>query len=287
VSAYTGIEWTDATWNPIRGCSRVSEGCRNCYAERVAHRFSFIGGPYDGLTNEHGRWNGTVRLIESTLEQPLRWRKPRRIFVNSMSDLFHDGLLNREIDRIFAVMASALQHIFQVLTKRAERMAEYFASRPCPKNVWLGVSVENQAAADERIPHLLRCPAKVRFLSCEPLLGPVDLDPWIWGDRCPDPQCGDSTWDHPCELGEQRLHWVIAGGESGSAARPTSPDWFRGLRDQCVGANVPFFFKQWGEWAPEGTSGRPEDDRLRRVGKKAAGALLDGQRWQQFPGGVR
>jgi len=202
----TGISWTDATWNPVRGCSRVSEGCRNCYAERVAARFSGPGQPYEDLADRErkgSKWTGVVRLIPAHLADPLRWRRPRRIFVNSMSDLFHESLTNEEIAAVFGVMAAAPQHTFQVLTKRARRMREWFewigtanldwlrtyAQRaldptftkryvdrgttwPLP-NVWIGVSVENQEAADERIPDLVRTPAAVRFLSCEPLLGPV------------------------------------------------------------------------------------------------------------------
>lgn len=271
-SDHTGIEWTDATWNPVRGCSRVSEGCRNCYAERVAARFSGEKLPFNGLVNAHGRWNGTVRLVGAALTKPLSWRNPRRIFVNSMSDLFHESLTNEEIARVFGVMAKTRWHTFQVLTKRAERMAQWFewaaggrhvwpaaqdfqmpmwvlreglgadASWPL-RNVWIGVSVENQAAADERIPHLLRCPAAVRFLSCEPLLGPVDLrfvaprDDWhIDALDTPDPSC--------------RVHWVIAGGESGPDARPMDPTWAASLRDQCADAGVAFFMKQMARKAP-------------------------------------
>ena len=293
------IEWTDATWNPIRGCSRVSEGCRNCYAERQAARFGGKGQPYEGTINYRsqvsgltytnrgaagsavGSWNGTIKVIEEHLTDPLRWKKPRRIFVNSMSDLFHENLADETIDRIFAVMALCPQHTFQVLTKRAERMVAWFARStthaevsafcltnfdrcmigtrwPLP-NVWLGVSVENQAAADERIPHLLRTPAAVRWLSVEPMLGPVKF----W---CP----------YPGPV----IDWVVCGGESGAGARPMHPDWARSLRDQCVAAGVPFFFKQWGEFAPSDMAvGVPE----LRVGKKRAGRTLDDMEWSEYP----
>lgn len=269
----TGISWTDATWNPIRGCSRVSAGCVNCYAEAVARRFKGPGLAYEGLVNNLGRWNGTVRVVEDHMRDPLRWQKPRRIFVNSMSDLFHENLADAEIDRVFAVMLLSPRHTFQVLTKRADRMRRYMTDpalydrvlraagefrgeRPelnqigidnpttCPKPwIWLGVSVEDQKAADERIPDLIATPAKVRFLSCEPLLGPVCLTGAAIGD-CDDPQCGDSTWDHYCTLGHPKLHWVIGGCESGRNARSCDVGWLRLLRDSCRVAGIPFFLKQ-------------------------------------------
>ncbi len=170
-----GIVWTDETWNPLRGCSRVSEGCRNCYAESVARRFDGPGLPYEGLIASGGQWNGQIKLVPEKLDEPLRWQRPRRIFVNSMSDLFHPNVPNEYIDRVFAVMALASQHTFQVLTKRPERMLEYLNRRTTMPNVWLGVSIENQVTADERIPLLLQTPAAVRWVSAEPLLRPVDL----------------------------------------------------------------------------------------------------------------
>lgn len=200
----TEISWTDRTWNPIRGCSRVSEGCRFCYAEGVAYRFSGPGQPYEGLArkvNGRAAWTGKVRLVESALTEPLSWRKPARIFVNSMSDLFHEHVSDEFIAAVFGVMAAAPQHTFQVLTKRAERMREVVSAlsvelvRECTlkltgrmirgdwmlplPNVWLGVSCEDQQRADERIPLLLQTPAVVRFVSCEPLLGPIDLSRWM------------------------------------------------------------------------------------------------------------
>ncbi|MBX6396585.1 MAG: phage Gp37/Gp68 family protein, partial [Alicyclobacillaceae bacterium] len=257
----------DMTWNPVRGCSKVSEGCRNCYAMHQAHRFSGEGKPYDGLTRttSHGpEWTGNVKLIHDVLPQPLKWKKPRRVFVNSMSDLFHEALPDEFIDRVFAVMALAEWHTFQILTKRPKRMHEYMKTgsrweyvlhaanqiRPTPNlsdwplpNVWLGVSVENQKAADERIPFLLQTPAAVRFLSCEPLLGPVDLSefkPFGCKPReaigCPEPA----------------IDWVIIGGESGPRARPMYPEWARSLRDQCQESGVPVFVKQLGSaWAKQ------------------------------------
>lgn len=276
----TGIEWTGATWNPTRGCSRVSEGCRNCYAERVAGRFSGPGQPYEGLTRRTStgaKWTGVVRLVPEHLADPLRWRKPRRVFVNSMSDLFHESLSDSEIDQVFGVMAACRHlgrdatsgHTFQILTKRPGRMRKYLglgrrdqwarwavhyggkydpdrlydsilaAKGPLP-NVWLGVSAEDQATADERIPLLLETPAAVRFVSYEPALGPVDFTPWLserFGSA--DGLCGGETWSR------SRLDWIIAGSESGPGARPAELEWFRSVRDQCAAAGVAFFFKQW------------------------------------------
>jgi protein gp37 len=354
----TGIEWTDATWNPIRGCSRVSEGCRNCYAESTAYRFSGAGQPYEGLAvlaNGHASWTGKVEFVEKHLLDPLKWKAPRRIFVNSMSDLFHEGVTDEMRDRIFAVMALCPQHTFQVLTKRPERMRAYLdpacgriADRiialrrqrgdngcVCPlphvapgaawwplANVWLGVSVENQAAADERIPLLLETPAAARFISAEPLLGPVNLEELPSASGIGRHLCALSNAGvDPGALFATKLDWVICGGESGPGARPMHPDWARSLRDQCAAAaDVPFFFKQWGEWA-EVDGGPPnrvfDVDRhhapidrtncvialdghtpsterelrdnvkyrwMSRVGKKAAGSLLDGAGHKAFPG---
>ena len=262
----TSIEWTDATWNPSAGCTRVSEGCRNCYAESMARRFKGPEMAYDGLVGDDGRWTGKIRFSEARLLDPLRWRSPRRIFVNSMSDLFHPNVSDDMRDNIFAVMALCPQHTFQVLTKRPERMLEYLRqvenerdmqrwinagyeiipnvtegirnawedmSWPLP-NVWLGVSVEDQQTADERIPLLLQTPAAARFLSCEPLLGVIDLVVRVSPQVRMDPL---NRYDG--------LDWVIVGGESGPHARPMHADWARTLRDQCVRANIPFFFKQW------------------------------------------
>jgi protein gp37 len=309
MSANSTIEWTDATWNPVRGCSRVSEGCRNCYAEGIAVRFSGPGMPFEGLavrTTQGPKWTGKVRTVPELLELPLRWRKPRRIFVNSMSDLFHEDVPDEFIDLVFKTMWNAPKHTFQVLTKRPKRMLRYLSrfapdgdgyvtrngvnvnKRPAGSplffdnkwplpNVWLGVSVEDQAAAYERIPLLLQTPSAVRFLSVEPLLGQVHL-PHYGKGRFAD---GSDGWG----LG---VDWVICGGESGPGARPMHPDWARSLRDQCQAASVPFFFKQWGEWsAPElEDSSVPRaaaESTMYRIGKKAAGRLLDGRTWDEFP----
>lgn len=270
MSDNTGIEWTDATWNPVRGCSRVSEGCRNCYAERVASRFSGPGLPYEGLA-ANGKWTGKTRMVESAMEQPLRWKRPRRIFVNSMSDLFHETIPLSDIERVFRVMSQAHQHTFQILTKRPERMLwavltiykRQGMTTPL-SNVWLGVSVENQAAADERIPLLLQTPAAVHFLSCEPLLGTVFVPAWL-----------HKVADLP------RVDWVIAGGESGHGARPMHPGWVRSLRDQCAAAGVPYFLKQWGEWGLAVDHAGQET--MMKLGKHSTGAVLDGREHKEFP----
>ena len=299
------IEWTDETWNPIVGCSLVSPGCTNCYAMRVAARNAAMNPGlerYQGLTKPSKAgpvWTGKIgiaRFPDEVLTKPLRWKRRRMIFVNSMSDLFHESVPDEWIDRIFAVMAMAPQHTFQILTKRSRRMREYLAhpdrswqiareflrmwaiekvipghiltddrlplaedqpddhpllkAWPLP-NVWLGVSVEDQARAEERIPDLLATPAAVRWISAEPLLGPVDLTAL---DAKSERGFGEinamtgAVYAGAAVKAGPRLDWVVAGGESGPGARPMHPDWARSLRDQCAEACVPFFFKQWGEW---------------------------------------
>lgn len=296
MSGKTKIEWTDRSWNPVRGCSRVSAGCENCYAERVAHRFNGLGQPYEGLTrmvNGRPTWNGKITLAEHLLAAPLKWRKPSRIFVNSMSDLFHSGVPDGYIHRVFAIMALCPQHQFQVLTKRPERMKKLLSRHDAPlfiwremnsimnapqitaltgwhsaagmkwplPNVWMGVSVEDQATAEQRIPHLLETPADVRWVSAEPLLGPVDLESVCvrrdksgeeyqnclsleeWSDFPSSEQVRNSVG------GGALIDWVVAGGESGPGSRPAHPDWFRSLRDQCARSGTRFFFKQQGDWS--------------------------------------
>ncbi|CAJ1003906.1 DUF5131 family protein [Brevibacillus aydinogluensis] len=303
----TAIEWTDTVWNPVTGCNKVSEGCRNCYAfalHDMRHK-SFTEGKK--LPRQYAKPFSEIQLFPERLEQPLKWRKPRRIFVNSMSDLFHEDVPEGFIGSVWDVMARTPRHTYQILTKRPERMQELLSkwaddgwywrreygmwcgplTGPLP-NVWLGVSVENQKAADERIPLLLQTPAAVRFLSCEPLLGPVDLE-------------FTAQFEHPDNEGYgvtaiKGIDWVIVGGESGPNARPMHPEWVRGLRDQCEDYGVPFFFKQWGEWMKVPPSrkpweyGSPEekvsfvgDARFYRIGKKKAGRLLDGREWNEIP----
>lgn len=383
MGAHTKIEWTDASWTPVRArvwdiqddgsgkerigwhCTHVSDGCRNCYAETMNRRLG-TGRDYKPgelyREDRKGRDNGEVKpfLDEKMLLAPLRWKKPRMIFVCSMTDLFADFVSDEQIDRVIAVMALCPQHTFQVLTKRADRMRDYCSTiqkngrwlqmedvalklgyeprgrhdfgfdfishKQFLPNVWLGVSTERQKEADERIPHLLQTPAAVRFISAEPLLGPIDLT-----------NLGGATMNLNAFTGEAShllgmkaktlggLDWVIVGGESGTGARPMHPDWARSLRDRCAAAGVPMFFKQWGEYLPVGQrlpgygkihgatavstgrmklhyGGTPQqhpkhafaergvefastaDDRLTfRVGKKAAGRLLDGQECNGMP----
>lgn len=298
MSDKTNIEWTDSTWNPITGCTKVSPGCDHCYAETIAHRFAGTPAYPNGFA---------VTLRPERLDQPLRWKRPRRVFVNSMSDLFHAEIPDDYIAKVFAVMVLARQHTFQVLTKRPGRMRSLLASGdfrdriwyqaglaaltrtkagkltvrpgldsssvgvwPLP-NVWLGVSAENQRWADVRIPVLLDTPSAVRFVSAEPLLGPIDFNniggvcalgpDWVGGPG------GGSGAPHPL------LDWVIVGGESGPGSRPMHADWARQIRDDCERDEVAFLFKQWGSHDHEG----------HRVNKKTAGRLLDGVSWDGYP----
>lgn len=322
----TGIEWTHIpgykgeTWNPVTGCTKVSEGCKFCYAEREWVRWKA-----NPKSVQYGREFTDVATHEKRLGQPLQWAKPRAIFVNSMSDLFHDDVPFEFLFSVFETMAQCPHHIFMVLTKRPEKMLVFerwiksqttfpdplgdpdksqFMGQPWPlPNVWLGVSIENQRTADDRIPTLLRCAAAIRFISYEPALGPVDLLPWI------EPFDSHDALLNP----SPKIDWVIVGGESGPRARPSHPDWFNDVRYQCAAANVPFFFKQWGEWEIQshanghfggkvgiwlGKSGATyefsndpetgkyiEDDlfAMIKVGKKKAGNILSKRLWHQFP----
>ena len=341
MSAKSGITWTDATWSPVTGCTKVSAGCKNCYAEReVEGRWS-----KNPKSVFYGRAFTDVRCHPETLEQPLYWKKPRKIFVCPRGDLFHPDVSFEFIDRVFAVMALCPQHTFQVLTKRPERMLKYLSDTQRPLlvvraaetigrhipdshpglsgsnwnntngeviakwpllNVWLGVSVEDQSTADERIPLLLQTPAAVRWISAEPLLGPVSFRWAKWHDyssRKPGIVHGHLD-------GMRSIDWVVCGGESGRSARPMHPDWAKGMRDQCAASGVPFLFKQHGEflgflasneqieasksggWVSldgayhdgnDRTAFREGDAHVYRCGTKAAGRLLDGQEWNQYP----
>ena len=350
----TKIEWTDATWNIITGCSVVSAGCKHCYAMKLAGTRLAHHPSREGLTIDTAAgpvWNGEVRFNDQWLLQPLDWTKPRRIFVCAHGDLFHESVPDEWICAVFAIMASTPQHTFQVLTKRPQRARRWFermrdrataegylheclkgrmgydhprrpavnlAAWPLP-NVWLGVSVEDQAAADVRIPELLMTPAAVRWISAEPLLGSVDLQlvavpldqdnlrrPWDFDGykfNALTKDDEDRFYQAP-----SALDWVVVGGESGAGARPMHPDWVRALRNQCAAAGVPFLFKQWGEWNPytrpggydwrlpdgdfatwDGQRFRPfypclhETVSMHRVGKKRAGRLLDGVEHNGFP----
>lgn len=283
MSTGSSIEWTEATWNPVVGCTPVSPGCLNCYAAALAPRLGRMGQEvYVGLTvrrDERHVFNGTVRCLPDRLTGPLRWRKPRRIFVDSMSDLFHEAVPFDFVDRVMAIASMCPRHTFQILTKRSGRMAEFYARRGvsmsalcemlnhAPKgmtmaqtclnikdgtwmlpNVWLGVSCENQATADERIPHLLKCPAAVRFLSCEPLIGPIDL----------------RLNNKPDDLRTRApyIGWVIVGGESGPNSRPCDVAWIRSIVEQCKDAGVPVFVKQLGAKPMRGMLGPDEPIKL-------------------------
>ena len=235
MAAKSSIEWTDATWNPATGCTKISPGCAHCYAEAITLRFRRGGRFLPGET--------TIKLHPDRLKLPLSWKTPRRIFVNSMSDLFHEEIPTSFIQQVFGVMKEATQHTFQVLTKRHERLKELSNELDWPPNIWMGVSVENQHWADLRIPALIEVPAAVRFLSIEPLLKAVDVSPYL-----------------------DELDWVIVGGESGPKARPIQPRWVEQIRDDCSSAAVPFFFKQWG--------GRTS---------KSGGNELDGRTWDEMP----
>lgn len=318
----TKIEWADRVWNPVTGCTKVSPGCAHCYAERMAKR---LAGRCGYPTNEPFK----VTLHPDKLDEPDKWKKPARIFVCSMGDLFHDDVPDSFLDKVFAMMAKASQHTFLVLTKRPERMRDYILKAMCDEdcnydgwyeaiaelgipdatpmeNVWLGVTAENQEQADKRIPILLQIPAAKRFVSVEPMIGPVDLmyPKTIWPDGpqycCSGRDCGchGMPIDPPLIFGfGNRIDWVICGGESGPGARPMHPDWVRSLRDQCQASGTPFLFKQWGGWLPNAQEygcynpGVNFEQRhvivgnilMCHVGKKKAGRLLDGQLWDQYP----
>ena len=343
----TKIEWTDATWNVINGCSVHSPGCTNCYAMKLAGTRLRDHPSRAGLTKMTKAgpvWTGDVRFNEKVLKDPLRWRKPRRIFVCAHGDLFHESVPDEWIDRVYAVMALCPQHTFQVLTKRSDRMRKYMtslmrAAEVCPKailtipqlgrdvmvanatwplpNVWLGVSAEDQARWDDRVADLEATPAAIRWVSIEPMLGPIDATYVCNGRWFFNPLTGSRWHDAPDghgsrDQGANKIDWVVCGGESGPGARPMHPDWARSLRDQCAAVGVPFFFKQWGafrprenedwgfqgeeatvlpdgrvrQWQPHYPRARLVHPQMRpmiRVGKKLAGRTLDGQIHDEFP----
>lgn len=343
--ADTKIEWATKVWNPVTGCTKLSAGCKNCYAAAMFNRLAHN----PNAKKYHGLVFADIQCHADDLPLPLRWKKPQRVFVNSMSDLFHDDVPFDFLDKVFAVMALNPRHTFMVLTKRPGRMMEYL-SRPTVEvriglealgiclaekertkgrskvgsgvtikasdinpgalsawpllNIWMGVTAENQEMADKRIPLLLQTPAAKRFVSIEPMLGPVDLEAVSF--KHSEGFFGSALgWHHLpyCrrkELKDGRVYpsldWVICGGESGPHARPMHPDWVRSLRDQCQDAGVPFFFKQWGEFVDlrqvkfsfqewRDKTGKRFDDGLAvyRMGKKAAGRMLDGVEYMEFP----
>lgn len=255
--AETHIEWTDATWNPVAGCSLASAGCKNCYAMQMARRLEAMGvEKYRGLTQKRGKnitWNGVVREDPASLSIPYKWRKPRKIFVNSMSDLFHDDVSEEFIASVWKVMEETPQHNYQILTKRPERMKQVVSEviKDVLPNVWLGTSVEDLEAV-QRISHLRETPATIRFISFEPLIdsvGEVDLSD---------------------------IHWAIVGGESGSNARPIKEEWIDEIHDQCDVFDTAFFFKQWGSWG--------KDNQKRS--KKANGREYRGKTWDEMPASI-
>lgn len=239
---YSAIEWTEQTWNPTTGCTKISPGCLNCYAEVMAKRLQAMG--------THGYENGfKLSLMPTRLNQPILRKKPTMYFVNSMSDIFHEDIPDNYLDDIFNVISTTQQHTYQILTKRANRMLEYLQNKSIPQNIWLGVTVENIEHGIPRIQLLRSLDARVRFLSCEPLLedlGSLDLSD---------------------------IHWVITGGESGAKARPMNKHWAISLRNECEKQNVAFFFKQWGMWGSDG----------KKRAKKANGRLLNGKIWDEYP----
>lgn len=347
----TKIEWTESTWNPVVGCSKVSAGCQNCYAERMVQRFPAMTGarkfgasPDSGDLDEGIGWDNRAHFLPHKLDTPLHWRKPRKVFVCSMGDLFHESVTDEQIAAIFGVMTACPHHTFQILTKRPKRMVEWFnwidgfgkawllcgvkmldhieppnddfgpqTKTPWPlPNVWIGVSVEDQETADERIPLLLQVPAAKSFLSIEPMIGPVTLNLATKCDKmCSEHQEAWCPGTHGKCVCQQDIDWAICGAETGPGARPMHPSWPRMIRDQCKNANVPYFFKSWGEWALCGplTSNRVDqlplanneiwltiegwDDlngndvhRMKRVGKKRSGRELDGVEHNAMPDGV-
>lgn len=237
----TKIEWTGSTWNPVTGCDKVSQGCKICYAERMAKRLKAMGNP---------RYiNGfKVTLHEDKIDEPRKWKKGRIIFVNSMSDLFHPDVPLKFIQRVFKTMNETPQHIYQILTKRAERLAELSSELSWTPNIWMGVSVEDNNVL-ERVEHLKQTGAEIKFLSMEPLLGPVD------------------------DLNLDGIDWVIVGGESGYKARPMYSEWVHQIHIKCIVADVPFFFKQWGAWGADG----------KKRSKKANGRILNGRTYDEMP----
>jgi protein gp37 len=239
------IEWTEQTWNPTVGCTKISPGCKNCYAEAMARRLKAMGAP--------GYENGfELTVLPERLNDPIKRKKPTVYFVNSMSDLFHERVPDAYIERVFEVIAQTPQHTYQILTKRAARMARFFKTREVPRNAWMGVSVEDKKYGVPRIDHLRKVPASIRFLSVEPLLEDVG------------------------QLDLTDIHWVIVGGESGPKARPMHKAWALAVQQQCEDQSVAFFFKQWGGWGADG----------RKRAKAANGRVLDGRTWDQMPEGV-
>jgi len=338
INIMSKIEWTQETWNPIVGCSKISPGCENCYAEKMAYRLAHalasndtsdtwsayvdvigIGQKKNGVIQLAPKWSGQTSMVKSAFEKPCHWKKPRMIFVCSMGDLFHESVPFEWIDTVFGVIGMHDHHTYQILTKRPERMVEYFESRGFNEkfaegypHVWIGVTAENQEQANKRIPILLDIPAAKRFVSIEPMLSKIELSDIIESDGShyvnylTGEQSGVDGEGTYCDWHPNKIDWVILGGETGHKARPMHLDWVRSVRDQCKEAGVPFFFKQWGEYkevslTPEqrikekyivlGNDGKEyiiagehlSPVYMQKVGKKKAGNELDGKAYQEFP----
>jgi protein gp37 len=300
------ITWTDSTWNPIVGCSKCSPGCDNCYAERMAKRLKAMDkSKYCNVIGANGKWNGKTTFVLDAISKPLSWKKPRKIFVCSMSDLFHESVNVCWIIAVFVMIKRCPQHTFQILTKRPDRALKFFQEHPFNDglpNVWFGVTVCNQDEANKKIPVLLEIDAVVRFLSIEPMLGLIDLY-----------RGGFSFLEKsksPSGKSYQKIDWVICGGETGPEARPVHPDWILKIKNQCITTDVPFFFKQWGEYSPTVEWAKPNsitpekirwvkpsgkvvktgigqmydgDALMHRGGSKNTGNRLNGKVFEQFP----
>lgn len=285
----TKINWADETWSPITGCTPISEACEHCWAKRMAHR---LKGRYGYPKDDPFR----VTFHSDRLEQPLKWKKPKRIFVCSMADFYHHNVRSEWRNEVYRKVLKRPEHIFLFLTKRPENIGyssidyEWCVNRNWPDNLWLGVTAENQKRADERIPILLQVPAAVRFVSLEPLLSHVDIKPYLKTEYCLKckqdlPYIGlwKTTMATCCPNSfkgmRKKLDWIIVGGETGPGARPLDPNWVFPIKNQCQGAGIPFFFKQWGEWIfPDRRQYPPV-----KVGKKKAGRLLESREWNEFP----
>lgn len=263
--AKSNIEWTERVWNPLTGCTRKGQGCVHCYAERMSKRLAAMGRPeYQNVINAKGNWTGTINLLFERLDQPLRWKKPATIFVNSMSDLFHEAVNAIFINRVFDVMNDAHWHTYQILTKRYNRLPYVLTSKPAP-HIWVGYSICNQADADNARDHLAALSAQGwnTWVSYEPAVGLID---WT---------------------GYEHIKWMVCGGETGPGSRPMITSWARSARDWSTRNQIPFYFKQWGDWGPcLGDTGAQRDDMV-KLGKKKTGRTLDGIIWDQYPPSIK
>lgn len=312
------IEWTEQTWNPIIGCSKISDGCKNCYAEKMAVRLACIENTQHYKHVVSNKWNGTTYFNIPALEKPLKRKKPTTYFVCSMGDIFHETVPFRWVDEVLDIIEKCPQHRFIILTKRAKRMHDYWTwvyefndTVPSKKqNIIWGITAENQEQANKRIPWLLEIPCSCKMVSIEPMLGEVDLTKIIDSDGDTIDCLNGKMYQKSCKVDKtfDIISWVIVGGESGSNARPMHPEWVKSIKDQCEKSNTPFFFKQWGEWKKVGECDNCKDSKyyddrkcqilnisggqgyhgelayyMKKVGKKKAGCLIDGEEYKQFP----